>query len=85
VGLRVAFNDVDFCIKVRDAGYRNVLTPHAVLVHHESATRGSDNDESRRERFAGEQRVMKQRWGNALKTDPYYSPHLTLEREDFGL
>lgn len=84
-GLTVAFNDVDFCIKVRDAGYRNVLTPHAVLVHHESATRGSDDDESRRERFAGEQRVMKERWGDALTRDPYYSRHLTLEREDFGL
>jgi GT2 family glycosyltransferase len=84
-GLTVAFNDVDFCIKVREAGYRNVLTPHAVLVHHESATRGSDDDESRRERFAGEQRVMKERWGAALVQDPYYSPHLTLEREDYGL
>lgn len=84
-GLKVAFNDVDFCIKVRDAGYRNVFTPHAVLVHHESATRGSDNDESRRERFASEQRVMRTRWGDALKNDPYYSPHLTLEREDYGL
>jgi GT2 family glycosyltransferase len=84
-GLKVAFNDVDFCIKVREAGYRNVLTPHAVLVHHESATRGSDNDESRRERFASEQRVMKERWGEALVKDPFYSPHLTLEREDYGL
>ena len=84
-GLAVAFNDVDFCLRVREAGYRNVFTPHAVLVHHESVSRGSDHTPARRERFTREVRFMAERWGDALLRDPYYSRHLTLDHEDFAI
>lgn len=85
VNLAVAYNDVDFCLRVREAGYRNVWTPFAELYHHESATRGRDDDPARRERFERETDWMKRRWGEALKHDPFYSSNLTLERDDFGL
>lgn len=83
--LAVAFNDVDFCLRVRDAGFRNLYTPHAVLMHHESATRGSDMAPERRARFEREVRFMQDRWGSALRDDPYYSPHLTRHHEDFSI
>jgi GT2 family glycosyltransferase len=81
--LAVAFNDVDLCLKVREAGYRNLFTPHAVFVHHESATRGADEDPTRRDRFVHEQQVMRERWGRKLFEDPYFSPHLSLDHDDF--
>ena len=84
-GLEVAFNDVDFCLRVRDAGLRNLYTPYAILVHHESLTRGSDLSDENRERFAREVRFMQARWGRALREDPFYSPHLTLDHEDFSI
>ncbi|WP_254215928.1 glycosyltransferase family 2 protein [Burkholderia multivorans] len=77
--LAVAFNDVDFCIRVRNAGYRNVWTPYAELYHHESATRGSDLSPEKARRFAREIRFMEQRWGAALFNDPAYNPNLTLD------
>ena len=83
--LAVAFNDVDFCLKVRQAGYRNVWTPFAELVHHESASRGSDFTPTKATRFAGEYDIMQRRWGEQLLNDPYYSPHLTYDAEDFSL
>jgi GT2 family glycosyltransferase len=81
--LPIAFNDVDFCLKVREAGYRNLLTPHAVLVHHESATRGSDEEPEKRERFQLERTTMRDRWRHMLFDDPYHSPHLSLDRHDY--
>ena len=84
-GLAVAFNDVDFCLKVRAAGYRNVWTPFAELIHHESVSRGRDLTPSKARRFAAEYVTMQRRWGAQLLSDPYYSPHLTYDREDFSL
>lgn len=84
-GLTVAFNDVDFCIKVRDAGFRNLWTPFAELFHHESKSRGTDETEDKKRRFALECEVMHDRWGRALSNDPYYNPNLTLVREDYSL
>jgi len=84
-GLAVAFNDVDFCLRVRAAGYLNVWTPFAKLIHHESASRGRDLSPAKSRRFADEYATMQQRWGKALLNDPYYSPHLTRDREDFSL
>jgi GT2 family glycosyltransferase len=84
-GLAVAFNDVDFCLKVRAAGYRNVWTPFAELVHHESVSRGRDLTPAKAKRFAAEHATMQRRWGARLLGDPYYSPHLTYDREDFSL
>jgi GT2 family glycosyltransferase len=84
-GLTVAFNDVDFCLKVRAAGYRNLLTPFATLVHHESVSRGRDLTPVKARRFADEYATMQRRWGSDLLNDPYYSPHLTYDREDYSL
>jgi GT2 family glycosyltransferase len=83
--LTVAFNDVDFCLRVREAGYRNLWTPFAELTHHESASRGSDITPAKAKRFAQEYAAMQRRWGAALLNDPYYSPHLTYDREEFSL
>jgi GT2 family glycosyltransferase len=84
-GLAVAFNDVEFCLRVRAAGYLNVWTPFAELIHHESVSRGRDLSPAKSRRFAGEYATMQQRWGRELLDDPYYSPHLTYDREDFTL
>ncbi len=85
VNLSVAFNDVDFCLRLREAGYRNVWTPYAELLHHESATRGEDVAPEKRERFERELAFMQQRWGALIDHDPAYSPNLTLLLEDFSL
>jgi glycosyltransferase involved in cell wall biosynthesis len=83
--LRVAFNDIDFCLKVRAAGYQNIWTPFAELYHHESATRGKDDTSEKQQRFAGEVAYMQSSWGEHLLMDPAYNPNLTLEYEDFSL
>ncbi|MBT8070242.1 MAG: glycosyltransferase family 2 protein [Gammaproteobacteria bacterium] len=80
-----AFNDVDFCMRVRQAGYTNVWTPHALLYHHESATRGHEDTRAKRARFDEEVRFMQKRWGRQLLEDPAYSRNLTLHYEDFSL
>lgn len=82
--LVIAFNDIDFCIRVRDSGLRNLWTPHAVLYHHESATRGCEDNPEKLARFDGEIRFMQKRWGRKLLEDPCYSPNLTLHHEDFS-
>lgn len=83
--LAVAFNDVDLCLRLRAAGYRNLWTPHARLIHAESVTRGSERSAARAAAFAQEARLMRERWGAALVNDPYYNPSFTLEDESFGL
>jgi glycosyltransferase involved in cell wall biosynthesis len=83
--LAVAFNDVDFCLRVRDAGYRNVWTPFATLYHHESATRGRDDTPERKARFAAEVGIMRDRHGASLQRDPAYNPNLTISYDDFSL
>ncbi|MCB1479961.1 MAG: glycosyltransferase [Rhodobiaceae bacterium] len=82
--LKVAFNDVDFCIRVQNAGYRNVWTPFAELYHHESPSRGLDASPENIERFKSEVRYMVQKWGEYLTSDPYYSPNLSLRGEGFS-
>jgi GT2 family glycosyltransferase len=84
VALTVAFNDVDFCIRVREAGYRNVWTPFAELYHHESASRGYDNTPEKLRRSSKEVSYMYQHWWHQLLYDPAYSPNLTLQGDDFG-
>jgi GT2 family glycosyltransferase len=83
VNLRVAFNDVDFCLKLLKAGYRNVFTPHALLYHHESLSRGHDDTPEKQEIFEYEFGYMKTFWGNIA--DSSYNPNLSLEFEDFSL
>jgi GT2 family glycosyltransferase len=79
--LAVAFNDVDFCMKLLKAGYRNIWTPYAELYHHESATRGSDHDPVKYERFVSEIRRMEARWEGWFERDPAYNPNLSLNCE----
>jgi GT2 family glycosyltransferase len=83
--LSVAFNDVDFCIKLLKAGYYNLCLSHLVLYHHESQTRGPEDTVEKQIRFKGEIDLMYERWGDLLKNDPYYSPHLTRDCEDFAI
>lgn len=78
--LPVAFNDVDFCIRVAQCGYRNLWTPFAELYHHESATRGSDETADNKPRFRREHEYMKARWGDLLQRDPAFNPNLSLDR-----
>lgn len=81
---QVAFNDVDFCLRVRAAGYRVLYTPYARLYHYESKSRGLDEKGDAKHRFEGERALLKARWGEALTKDPFYNPNLTLDREDFS-
>jgi len=83
--LAVAFNDVDFCLRVGETGLRNLWTPFATLIHHESRTRGAEDTAPKRARFHQEIRRMHARWGHLLQNDPAYNPNLTLESEDFAL
>lgn len=80
---KVAFNDVDFCLRVRNAGWRIVYTPYAQLYHYESKSRGVDTKGEAKKRFDGERARMKMRYGATLTSDPFYNPNLTLDREDF--
>ncbi len=84
-GLSVAFNDVDLCLKIRALGYRNIFTPYAELYHHESLSRGTDENSDRAKRFFSEFQAMHRRWGDDLLTDPFYSKNLSLIKEDFDL
>ena len=83
--LAVAFNDVDFCLRLHEAGHRIVYTPFAVLLHHESVSRGDDLAPEQVERFQREEAWMHQRWGEQLQNDPYYNPNLTLADSNFSL
>jgi len=74
--LKVAYNDVDFCLKIREAGYRNLWTPFAQLIHHESLSRGSDMDEANYTRFKKEHSYMLRKWKDAVSNDPYFNPNL---------
>ena len=84
-GLRVAFNDIDLCLRIREKGYRNLWTPFAELYHYESATRGYENTPEKIERFKQEEAFMQNRWKGALETDPYYNPNFTLNGTPFTL
>ncbi|HSV68805.1 MAG TPA: glycosyltransferase family 2 protein [Methylibium sp.] len=83
--LQVAYNDVDLCLRVMRAGWRNLWTPHAELYHHESKTRGSDDTPAKRARWQAESAVMRRRWPEWLADDPFYHPHLSRHVEDYSL
>ena len=80
----VNFNDVDFCLKLRARGQRIVLTPHARLLHLESASRGTDRQPDRRQRFERELQNLRAKWGSVLASDPYYNPMLSLDPIPFS-
>jgi GT2 family glycosyltransferase len=83
--LPIAFNDIDFCLRIREKGYRNVFTPFAELYHYESSSRGYEDTPEKVNRFEKESDFMKQRWGEALLNDPAYNPNLALDRDTFTL
>ena len=82
----VAFNDVDFCVRVREAGYTNVFTPFAQLYHYESKSRGMEDNPEKQKRFQGEVLRFQARWGDLLaKGAPCTNPNFDIQREDFSL
>lgn len=80
---QVAFNDIDFCLKVQQLGYRNLWTPYAEMIHHESFSRGAEDSPEKVARFNREVSYMKEAWSEQLVQDPCYNIWLTLDREDF--
>ncbi|MBD3244420.1 MAG: glycosyltransferase [Candidatus Moranbacteria bacterium] len=86
--LRVAFNDVDLCLKIRKKGYLIVYTPYAKLYHYESLSRGNDamsKDKKRRKEMQKEIEFMQKKWKKTLKKDPYYNPNLSNKYENFRI
>lgn len=83
--LKVSYNDVDLCLKVRNAGYYIVVNPQAELFHYESVSRGQDETIEQRIRNRQERHVMYLRYGHQLMEDPYYSPNLSLMTENYDM
>lgn len=82
----VAFNDIDFCLKIRALGKLVVYNPYAELHHYESKSRGYEDTPEKIKRFNGEIEKFQKRWADILKHgDPYYNPNLTLSTSDFSL
>ncbi len=83
--LAVAYNDVDFCLKVGQAGYLIVYNPRVEAYHHESKSRGQEDTPEKVERFQRETEYMKEKWGSLLKNDPYYNKHFSRSRVNYSL
>ncbi|MFT7470046.1 MAG: glycosyltransferase involved in cell wall biosynthesis, partial [Candidatus Pseudothioglobus sp.] len=83
--LAVAFNDVDYCLRVQDLGFRVVWTPFADLYHHESLSRGQEDSPEKQARFTAEVDYMMHRWQHVIDHDPAYSPNLSHHKEDFSI
>lgn len=83
--LTVAFNDVDFCLKVLELGVRNLYCAEAELYHHESVSRGLDVSKEKMARFNSELAYLKAHWGHVIAQDPAYNPNLTLRHENFAI
>ena len=77
--LSVAFNDVDFCLRIAELGFRNLYTPYCQLYHHESLSRGADIGSEKEARFEKEVLYMLGKWSSTIDHDPYYSPNLSLK------
>ena len=71
------FNDVDFCLRLRERGWQIIWTPYADLIHHESASRGRDFGSAERAQLLREMAYMQEKWGEQLRNDPFYSPNLS--------
>jgi GT2 family glycosyltransferase len=79
--LRVAFNDIDFCIRVMERGYLNIQLNDVVLIHHESLSRGKDDTPAKKRLFLEESRIIKAKHGQRLAEDRYFNPNLSREGE----
>ena len=83
---RVAFNDIDLCMKIRDMGKKIVFTPYAELYHYESKSRGLEDTPEKQYRFEKEITRFREKWEDQLKNgDPYYSPNLSVTEGDCSL
>lgn len=82
--LAIAFNDVDFCLRVAQLGRRNLYCAETELYHYESISRGLDTEPEKRKRFQAELRYLKHKWSAFIDKDPAYNPNLTLKRENFS-
>jgi GT2 family glycosyltransferase len=85
VGFKIAFNDVDLCLRIRAAGHRIVYCAEMIAIHHESLSRGSDDRPENELRFFQEQQFLLDRWGDhpIFRRDPAYNPHLTVDLQTF--
>ena len=84
--LKVAFNDIDYCMKLCKAGYDIIFTPFAEMYHYESISRGYEDTSAKEARFRSEVNYFMDKWGDVIRRgDPYYNPHLTLRYEDFSM
>ncbi len=84
--LKVAFNDVDFCLRAREKGYLVVYDPNVELYHFESKSRGTEDSKEKVRRFQNEIEYMRSHWLELLKKgDPMYNPNLTLTKWDYSL
>ena len=83
--LAIAFNDVDFCLKIAAAGYRNIYLPHVVLYHYESKSRGYEDTPEKQARFVQEMNYMKRKWQEVCLHDPCYNPNLTKNYENYAI
>lgn len=84
-GFSVAYNDVDFCLKLERAGWRNVYAPQAVLLHHESKSRGNDMTPAHIDRYMRELALLQQRWGTRTRVDPLHHPRLDRASETYTI
>lgn len=83
--LAVAYNDVDFCLKLQQQGYYNIWLPHVQLYHYESQSRSLEDTPEKQQRILQEVAYMEDHWGAMIKNDPCYNPNLTKEKEDYSL
>lgn len=83
--LAIAFNDVDFCLKVLQLGRRNLYCAEAVLYHHESVSRGHEDTPEKVRRFNAELNYLQTTWCDFIANDPAYNPNLTRKRENFAI
>jgi O-antigen biosynthesis protein len=83
--LKIAFNDVDFCLKIMELGFRNVWSPYVELYHHESVSRGAEDNPEKIQRFNKEMNFMIAKWKTNVAVDPFYNLNLTREHEDFSI
>ena len=86
IKFKVAYNDVDFCLRVREKGYLNIFTPYAEMYHHESVSRGYETTPEKIARFQTEKDALSKRHSKILTNgDPYYNSNLSYDREDFSI
>ena len=86
IKFKIAYNDVDFCLRVREKGYLNIFTPYAEMYHHESISRGYETTPEKIARFKTERDALSIRHKYILDNgDPYYNPNLTVDEENFAI